>query len=195
MAKSLKETLRGVVGLALVGVVAVWYFSDTKPDTAIGRIKSSWPADQQNLVYAVEMARNDYKAGKNDMDRGATRPARARAICNAIRAGEVRDWVGSVALLSTNGDGLGVLAVRVGPEVKVGTWNNSLSDLSYKTLISPNSSVFAVARTMKIGSLVKFSGTLFPDSVDCIREQSMTLAGSVTEPEFVFRFSSLQPLN
>jgi hypothetical protein len=42
---------------------------------------------------------------------------------------------------------------------------------------------------MEKGDPVKFSGTFVRDEADCIKEGSLTQNGSMTEPEFIFRFS------
>jgi hypothetical protein len=46
---------------------------------------------------------------------------------------------------------------------------------------------------MKIGDMVRFSGGFFEDRDDCFREASVTFDGSLTKPEFIFRFSALAP--
>jgi hypothetical protein len=41
------------------------------------------------------------------------------------------------------------------------------------------------------GQTVRFSGQFFRDDTDCIRETSLTMSGSMREPEFLFRFSDI----
>jgi hypothetical protein len=48
---------------------------------------------------------------------------------------------------------------------------------------------------MKEGDEVVFSGTFFASDVDCVEEHSMGLQGSMSEPEFIFRFTSVKPMN
>jgi uncharacterized protein len=145
------------------------------------------------LVAAVEKAREAYAAGANDMAKGAARPRRARDICAAMPSAAVDKWSGIVETLTSNGDGLGVLSIKVDDHVALKTWNNSFSDIRDHTLIDPNSSVFRKASALKVGQKVVFSGTFIPDTTDCFREGSMTLAGSVDRPEFIFRFSDISP--
>ena len=47
---------------------------------------------------------------------------------------------------------------------------------------------------LKVGETVRFSGTFFAGDTDCFQEQSMTLGGSITDPEFLFRFSRVEPV-
>jgi hypothetical protein len=143
----------------------------------------------------VARARVMHTAGNNDMAKGAARPARAKEICTAVRPGRVSGWIGTVETLSSNNDGKGVLSVRVGPDVHVKTWNNSLSDIGDNTLIEPGSPIFQQATALTVGQTVRFSGTFLRSDADCIREASMTLVGSISSPEFVFRFSEIEPIN
>jgi hypothetical protein len=150
------------------------------------------PSDQRSFLSAIDSGRSAYRSGSNDMQRGAARPARAKAICSALgRSKEVRDWVGQVATLSSNGDGKGVFGVTIAKDVTVATWNNALSDIGDRTLIEPDSALFRKASALSKGQWVKFSGTFRPSDVDCAKESSLTLAGSMTDPDFVFRFSDV----
>lgn len=157
------------------------------------KIYDQAPPDQKRFMELVALRRDKHNAAPNEMAAGAERPARAADICGEIKSPKVTNWVGYIDTLSSNGDGLGVLTVTIGDKVAVATWNNSLSDGSQGTLISPNSDVFASASKLKKGMPVRFSGTLFPNRTDCFQEKSMTLRGSMTSPEFVFRFASVEP--
>jgi hypothetical protein len=149
------------------------------------------PETEKLLIAAVEKARAAYSAGANEMAQGAARPARAKEICTAIKNPQVSGWVGEVETLSSNSDGLGVLAIRIAKDVLIKTWNNAISDAANKTLIDPESSVFKKAVVLRKGQRIEFAGQLIRDDTDCFREGSLTLKGSLTQPEFIFRFSDL----
>src|ERR1700694_854407 len=85
------------------------------------------PPHQKALLAAVETGRSAYAAGKNEMAKGAARPIRSRAICSSLGSGlSIYDWIGTVSTLSSNGDGKGVLAIEIGRNIFVKTWNNAL---------------------------------------------------------------------
>jgi hypothetical protein len=149
------------------------------------------PETEKLLIAAVEKARAAYSAGANEMAQGAARPARAKEICTAIRNPQVSGWVGEVETLSSNSDGLGVLGIRIAKDLLIKTWNNAISDAASKTLIDPESSVFKKAVILNKGQRIKFAGQFIRDDTDCFREGSLTLKGSLTQPEFIFRFSDL----
>ena len=154
----------------------------------------SLPAGERAFLVAVTKGRDAFNAGQNDMAKGSARPLRAHAICDAVSPGRVDDWIGKVASLSTNGDGKGVLAIEIGNKIFVKTWNNAVSDIGNRTLLDPDSPIYKQALSLTRGQRVQFSGDLFADSTDCVREGSLTLQGSLTQPEFIFRFSDLRPL-
>jgi len=121
------------------------------------------PNAESLLIVAVEKARAAYGAGANDMARGAARPARAREICAVLSNRRVANWVGAIETLSSNSDGLGVLSILIADGISIKTWNNSLSDTAFQTLIDPGSPIFKIAVTLKEGQRVAFGGEFFPD--------------------------------
>jgi hypothetical protein len=153
------------------------------------------PAAEVRFVTAVENGRALFKAGQNDLQRGAARPARAQAICAAMPSSQLDGWIGAIYKLSTNGDGDGVLTIKLPHEVFLGTWNNSLSDIGSGTLIKSNSSLYRKLLGMKIGDVVRIYGQMFAEGPDCYREMSLTLEGSLREPNFLVRFSEINTVN
>jgi Sel1 repeat len=149
------------------------------------------PEAEKLLISAVEKARAAYGAGVNEMAQGASRPARAKELCAVFKDFRVSSWLGEVETLSSNTDGLGVLSIQITKGISIKTWNNALSDLENKTLIDPESTVFKQAVALKKGRKVAFGGQFFRNPTDCILEGSLTLKGSLTQPEFIFRFSDL----
>jgi hypothetical protein len=150
------------------------------------------PADEAKFIDAVRSSQTEYNAAANDMAKGAARATRRNGICQALQSGmAVNDWIGTIKMLSSNGDGKGVLYISVADDVVIGTWNNALSDIGDETLLDQNSTVFKAASAMKERDKVGFSGTFIPSDVDCAKESSMTLEGSMTSPAFIFRFASI----
>ena len=153
--------------------------------------KDSRPIDQQRFVTAVARARDAYKAAPNEMAQGATRVLRAREICGLLASRDIIDWEGTVDTLSSNNDGRGILGITIGPRIWVTTWNNAVSDAWDKTLLDPSSAIYAAAVNLRKGQKVRFSGSLIEAEKDCVREESITMDGSMTGPEFIIRFTGL----
>jgi hypothetical protein len=152
------------------------------------------PYDQDNFIKITERARDDYRAADTEFKKGATRPARAKTLCQSKGNKDVNNWIGKVTTLTTNGDGKGVIEVRISDHVTLKTWNNSLSDIADNTLVEPGSNVFSQLGELRQGDKVKFSGRFSSSRTDCFQESSMTLHGSMSDPGFILRFRSVEKL-
>lgn len=209
MAKGLNRFLYVCGGIFALGYIGSHLPDDTKssggarvqtaaysaPAPAQPSLDSLMPESQRAFMNAVRKGQEAYRAGQNDMAKGASRPLRAREICGALRSGRADGWVGTVYSLSSNGDGKGVLTIYLGENIYVKTWNNAVSDTFDHTLIEPDTQLFSKASALREKQAVAFSGAFSKDSTDCFRESSMTISGSMTEPEFIMRFSQVGGIN
>ena len=151
------------------------------------------PADEQEFIRSVQSGHAAYSVAPNEMAKGGTRAERRAAICRSLSNGVlVSDWVGRIAELESNSDGKGVLEISIADSVAVKTYNNSFSDAGSDTLIDPTSPLFKRLSQMQKGNRVTFSGAFFASDIDCVQEASLTLEGSMTEPEFLFRFKTVE---
>ena len=156
------------------------------------------PEMEAKFIEVATQAIKDGRGADNDMQRGGLLSKRNEEICSLFPSYQrsVKDWTGYVALVDSNSDGKGVLSVKLARNIHVRTWNNSFSDLDSHTLLEPNSNLFKTASSLGKGDKVKFSGTFFSDSEGaCLAEQSMSLNGKLSDPEFTFRFTSLSKLS
>jgi hypothetical protein len=77
-------------------------------------------------------------------------------------------------------------------EVEVKTWNNALSDITDNTLIPQTSKTYDTLSELGRGKRIKFSGSFINgDEKNGFRESSLSEQGSMTDPEFIFRFSQV----
>ena len=150
------------------------------------------PADERQFVAINTDKAAAFRAAPNDLAKGGTRNERMVELCKLLTSLHVRDWIGAIYQLSSNSEGKGVLAVKISDDVYIKTWNNSFSDISDHTLIDPTSSLFKTLSNLSEGARIKFSGSFLPSETDCIREGSLTLSGSMTEPEFLMQFERVQ---
>jgi hypothetical protein len=153
------------------------------------------PSDQARFTSVVVSARASYKSAPNELAAGGVRSRRQQAICGVMTDLSASDWVGRIAKLTSNGDGKGVISIALAQDVHVSTWNNNLSDIGDKTLIEPSSPLFSALATMKVGDQVRFSGRFSSSKTDCVGEQSVTLQGSMSDPAFTMRFTSIRKLS
>ncbi|MCA3470613.1 MAG: hypothetical protein IOD00_15895 [Rhodobacter sp.] len=153
------------------------------------------PADQIAFQGVIEASRQAYDAAANDLAKGGERPKRGQAICQTLESRMVKDWVGKVYRLSTNSEGRGVLSVELDGDIWVSTWSIALADIGSDTMIDPASELFASLSALSEGDTVVFSGSFLKDGqgLDCFDEMSAMMDFSMSQPEFVFRFSDVRP--
>jgi hypothetical protein len=196
------DNARSYIVTAIAVIVGAIIFMSPKEKNTTGAneepVASSMQVpipDQEAKFVAVSVAaREAYKAGANEMAKGAARPYRAKGLCNQAQGRAIQNWVGKIETLSSNSDGKGVLSVVIGDKIYLKTWNNSVSDIGDRTLIEPGSPLYQKAVVLQVGQAVSFSGSFIPSQTDCVREGSLTLDGSMTKPEFIFRFSDIAPV-
>jgi hypothetical protein len=122
------------------------------------------------------------------------RANRATDLCTLLgNDKEVIAWTGTLSELSPNGQGGGVLAVKLADGTTVGTMNSQSSDSMDPSAIALASDVLQAVSRMHIGERVTFSGHFFANNADCIKETSPTQAGSMTAPKFLMKFTAVEP--
>ena len=150
--------------------------------------------EQRQFVDIVDRFDRAYAQAGSDKAKETTRLQRAKAICEAIRTSAVQHWSGTVFKISTRREGKASLELTLSTHVRVTTWNDPVADIGDNTLIDPKSALFDQVILLKKDQQVLFSGSFIPDSTDCFKETSMTLSDSMTQPEFLFRFSDIAPV-
>lgn len=152
------------------------------------------PREQAALSSAVQAAKAQYRAAPNELKKSAVRTQRKGAIEQALGGVlEFKDWRGTLTSMKTNSEGKAYVEIRSADKsFSVKTWNNMLSDVEDQTLIAQDSPLFAAIAELSEGAAVSFSGRFVEDPKDGIRESSMSEAGSMTDPEFIAKFSEIR---
>lgn len=186
---------KAIVILAIVGIV--YYAANNKPKgpDAFDTAYQSAPTVEKDFVSTVKDAQNKAKSAENDMQLGGIRAQRDALVCRVMTNKNVSGWIGKVDNISSNSDGRGVVSISLSEDVNVKTWNNDISDYGDHTLITPGSELFEAASQLKEGDVVRFSGNFISDNENCIRESSLGIRGKVTEPEYIFKFNSIEKMH
>ncbi|WP_038182288.1 hypothetical protein [Vibrio rhizosphaerae] len=162
-------------------------------DDKLSKYSELYPLSQLQLAVASYSGRMEYKKATSELARGATRGQRKSLLCGL--QGKHYDWIGKVTELTTNSEGKGVLAVKFGEHMYLTTANNVFSDIGVNSLLDPSSEIFQSALTLSRGDIIRFDGYLFSSQNDCVREFSATLRGSMTEPNYLFKFIHVEKIN
>ncbi len=207
--KNLKILSLGLVSVFVLITILIFYPKEhpvgtqTGPTTVVTEIRpknlsifnprySSDPENEISFVNAIFNIRQQYQAAGGDADQPALQLARARSLCTALRSRlRMRDWIGTIKSFSVTPDGLGGLKIEIADNVYISTNNNFISKSSDSVPIDIQSPSFAGVDAMQPGTEVIFSGSFFPDPTDCVQEVSLTFAGMMTSPEFIFRFEGI----
>jgi hypothetical protein len=155
------------------------------------------PKGEEAFIEVVQSFERQYEAAPNDLKKSARRTERARAIATILsRFGPPRRWIGTIDDIGTNSEGKAYVSIKLGgSEVIVKTWNNFVSDVEDQTLINQGTNMYSVLSELSNGSTIAFSGEFIPAAKDHIKEVSLTEQGSMTEPEFLIRFRTINPHN
>lgn len=198
------KAVAGLFTLAVIGALGygAWTFVN-KVQAAVetAPAQSAWvspaaalPADEARFVAIIAASQAAYRSAANEMAAGGVRADRQAKLCATMKFLKTDGWVGRVATLTSSNDGKGVLEIAIADKVSVGTYKDTFSDGDLHTTIEPKSDLFKAASALKVGDAVVFSGAFFRDAADCVKETSLTLDGSMDEPEFLFRFSSIKKI-
>jgi len=191
--------------ISLAGVVVVFLFIISSHDnqskietpsvsnSSQKEFNPEIPNAEAGLISLSEQIREQYASAKNELQKSVLRDQRKNQLAN-LGLTRVSNWVGTISKLDTNSDGKGMLVIKLSPKLTLATWNNDFSDMQDDTLIEKGTKVYSSLINMSVGQKVMFSGTFFPSEQDAVKEKSMTINGSLSEPEFLFRFDSIKPI-
>ena len=180
---------------------------------------TGFPKREIDFLQMLEHFGDEYSKAvlSNDILANDIFHARATEFCKFSSSGlEVTDWVGYMGHVNEVGASA-ALGVQIARGERYGgggtglyrlvTWNIEalvFSEGSDATLITPSSPLFPLVSKLVYGERVRFSGTFFPGRPKgmltygheawegCVLELSMTQFGSMSEPEFLFRFTSIE---
>jgi hypothetical protein len=159
------------------------------------QVKIAIPSDQEQFINTIENYVNGFRTAKNELQQSALRDQRKNELAKLMHGRSVSSWVGTISQLETNTEGKAILSIRVSPDIEIKTWNNALSDINSNTLITKGTELYSSLFNLSRGQKVQFSGSFFSSETDYIEETSMTIQGSMRNPEFLFKFKSVKPLN
>ena len=174
----------GVI-VAVIAIVAIFF--------ATRYNGTSSPAAEISFINGMKPIM-DQVTNPAGTDVAGWRQKRQAMICQVISNDQVTDWIGTVDKLDTSISGGAILSVAVMPNVDFGTAPNAISNLGSNTLISSGTPLFQTISGLQVGQKIRFSGQLFASPTDCILEASVTDSGSMTNPLFITRFTSITAL-
>lgn len=166
---------------------------NSKSAQRVTQYSSSLPADEVKFADIIKISGARYRDARNEFQKSSVRGERAQALAEFFHGGlSIAGWLGQVSIMKTTSDGNGVLSLKVPDSPgRLGTWSNGFSDLGSGTLIPHGSEIYNRIASLSVGETVSFSGTFVIGKSDFVSESSLTEDGSMTDPDFIFKFSSI----
>ncbi len=170
-----------------------------KSNDGMTRVSSSDSAsqlskEQKDFVAVVTQNMAAFQDAKNELQQSVLKDQRRAGLSKALNSRTVTSWVGNISKLETNTEGNAILSIKISPNINITTWNNALSDIASGTLIDKSSRLYNDLLDLSIKDKVAFSGSFFPSPDDFIEENSITIEGSMLDPEYLFRFTSVNQI-
>lgn len=189
----------GIIALGIIGTIVGGDSSSTKTVARTETETRTAPADprpesQQLFEGIIEDYYEQFDNAENEIQESQARRARMQAIAALPIGRVVEGWYGTLENMGTNSEGDAYIAISLNRRLAIKTWNNAFSDMSDSTLIKSTNPLYEKLGNMKKGQKVIFSGSFLPSDADTFREGSMTIDGAMTDPEFIFRFSDVNPV-
>jgi hypothetical protein len=195
----------GCGGLMVVGVIVLAVISaiggkgGNTSSNSVSAVDSSIPTPQKTFTALVDSFKAPYEGADTEIKKTNVRFNRKDALANYFsQAGstQFQGWIGRIQKLTTESDGSAFISIQLaGTNIEIQTWNNSLSDILSHTMIQRSNPLYQSLMNLKEGDQVTITGTFIHDEdnkgPDYIGETSMTEEGSMTEPEFLARFSQI----
>lgn len=165
----------------------------------ITRGDSFIPPAQKSFASMIDSFIPMYEGADTEIRKTDVRFQRKEAIASYFSGAgslQFRGWIGKVKELTTEKDGEAYVSIKLhGSNTVIETHNNSFSDrLSQaNTMIRRDDALYQSLRDIKQGDDVTISGSFLRENsgYDYVEECSATEQGSMTEPEFIVRFSRI----
>jgi hypothetical protein len=95
--------------------------------------------------------------------------------------------------LGATSEGFAYLKVALARNITLETWNNEFSDLFDETLVERGSALYDTLLSLNEGQVVTFSGEFIGGDGACLDTKNLTEFFAMNRPEFIFRFTAIQP--
>ena len=147
---------------------------------------------QDSFKNLICKHRREYRDAANEVQKTKIFRTRVRELRTFFENSlSIKNWRGVVREISTTTDSKVSLEVSFGCGIKIGTWNNALSDMGDFTLIDIDSEIAERITSLSIGQKITFSGNLIQHQINFIREKSITEQGAMIAPEFLIEFTDI----
>lgn len=149
------------------------------------------PADQKQMTAIADKYCKSYDKNVNELKKTAQRMSRRDELQKLESLLEFKDWTAVIEDMSTTSSGKAMLKVRI-EDSCMRLKNHAMEAMFADTMIPFGSDLYNALAEMSKGDRVLISGKLLRSKQDFFMEASYTTDGSMTEPEFVAKFTAIK---
>ena len=149
------------------------------------------PKDQVQFTSLVTKFAVPSGSAPNQAAQRKMRTDRAAALCQQMKERTVIDWVGTVQDRGRDASGNGFLYIDLGG-VQVGTAGSVAADGTNRTMVLRDSVLSTIVDRLNTGQTVLFTGDLFSDRGDCLKQSNATAPDAVTKPRYLMKIVNLK---
>ncbi len=159
------------------------------PEAIIGSAKAPLPPREAEYIGILQASRRQYNAARSIDARKNARIAMQSAIHNFMGLSHsAEDWVGVFKDSKKNPEGTESIEIEIAPGATVSTWDSTVSDASYYTMLKQFSAMAKTVDGLTIGDEVVFSADLIGMVIS--NDDDMVL-----RPQIIGRFKTLRKID
>lgn len=142
---------------------------------------------QQQFEDIVDNYMRQFLSAKNEVQQSSARHHRANTL-SKFGGTKVSGWIGKLDKMSTDRKGYASISIKITKNIELRTPVSS-------DKIKPGTAIYEKLAKMEIGQKVLFSGSFEKSDLDYFKEYSLTINGSMTEPEYAFTFTDISAID
>lgn len=156
-------------------------------------VEKALPMEMLDFVNLINTFTDKYNKAKNELQKSALRTERQEKLKQILVNRGVRNWIGCISVMRTDSDRNAVIRVLLNTNGATSTDGEicAINITNNKAPIKHGSDFYKRISSYTVGDVVIFSGEFLESKDDHLLETSITEWGSMTSPEFEFRFSEV----
>ena len=192
MLTSKPEMLISMSKICFVG--AFYVLAGTAPFVPYDALAADKPDAQIQFERVLCEFRDKFYGAANEASKRILVMQRDQALAKVLTDNKAENWVGFLNALDASSSLKLYVSVQIGCRGLLKTWNNEFSDSLSGTMLVKTDPGYDEVLASQINDELVFSGMFLSADGKKIAEQSITIDGSLSAPEFTFRFSDIKPI-